>query len=102
MLHTTLKLVTKVITNLIEEQITLNEEQWGFRSRRLCTDATFVVRQITKKSIEYNKPPFFPFIDLEKAFGRIQLSDVVHLLYNRQFWSNIIKKIENIYHNNHI
>lgn len=47
----TFKLVIKVIANLISERITLAEEQQWFRSRRACTDAAFVVRQITEKSI---------------------------------------------------
>ncbi|XP_043499919.1 uncharacterized protein LOC122522697 [Polistes fuscatus] len=54
LLCTTLKLVTKVISNLISERITLAYEQQGFRPGRSCTDAAFVVRQITKKSIEYH------------------------------------------------
>ena len=37
------------------------------------------------------------FIDLEKAFDRIQLEDVAQLLYDRQVPQNIIKTIENIY-----
>ena len=42
------------------------------------------------------------FIDLEKAFDRIQLEDVTQLLYDRQVPQNIIKTIENIYQANTI
>ena len=42
------------------------------------------------------------FIDIEKAFDRIQLKDVIHLLYNKQIPHNIIKTIENIYVANEI
>ena len=42
------------------------------------------------------------FIDLEKAFDRIQLKDVTQLLYDRQVPQNIIKTIENIYQTNTI
>lgn len=45
---------------------------------------------------------FFCVIDLEKAFDRIILADVVHLLYNTQIPSNLIKTIEDIYQNNNI
>ena len=42
------------------------------------------------------------FIDLEKAFDRMQLEDVTQLLYDRQVPQNIIKTIENIYQANTI
>lgn len=100
LLSTTLKLTTKVITNKINDLTSLADEQQGFRSGRSCTDAVFIIRQITEKSIEYNRPAYMCFIDLEKAFDRVQLRDVVHLLYNRQIPYNLIKTIENIYEAN--
>ena len=42
------------------------------------------------------------FIDLQKAFDRIQLKDIIHLLHDRQIPYNIIKTIENIYSENKI
>lgn len=48
-----------------------------------------------EKSIEYNKPTYV-FVDLEKAFNRVELKDVTYLLYNREIPHNIIKIIENI------
>ena len=102
LLNTTLKLTTKIITAKINSLTSLTEEQQGFRSGRSCTDAVFVIRQVTEKSIEYNKPAYMCFIDLEKAFDRVQLRDVIHLLYNRQIPHNIIKTIKNIYTANEI
>lgn len=61
-----------------------------------------VIIQITEKSIEYNRPAFICFIDLEKTFVRIQLEDVVHILYDRQIPHNIIKTIKNVYNGNKI
>ncbi|XP_030768214.1 uncharacterized protein LOC115891795 [Sitophilus oryzae] len=58
LLSTTLKLTTKVITTKINDLTCLADEQQGFRSGRSCTDAVFVIRQITEKSIEYNKPAY--------------------------------------------
>ncbi|KAL6263137.1 hypothetical protein P5V15_005938 [Pogonomyrmex californicus] len=73
----------------INKIISLAEEQQGFRSRKFCTDAMFGPRQIIEKSIEYNKPAYLCF-DLRKAFDRIQLQDVVHILYNREIPAKII------------
>lgn len=102
LLCTTLKLTTKIISNKITSLTQISEEQQGFRNGRSCNDAVFVIRQITEKSIEYNRPAFLCFIDLEKAFDRVQLQDVVHILYNRNIPLNIIKLIEHIYTRNKI
>ena len=96
LLLTILKLTTKIITNKINERISLAGEQRGFRSGRSCVDTIFVMRQITEQSIEYNRPAFMCFIDLQKAFDRIQFKDIIHLLHERQIPHNIIKTIENI------
>ena len=102
LLSTSLKLTIKIIKNKINKYTSLADEQQGFRSERSCTYAVFVIRQIKEKSIEYNRPAFMCFIDLEKAFDRIQLEDVTQLLYDRQVPQNIIKTIENIYQANTI
>ena len=97
-----MKLTTKIITAKINSLTSLTEEQQGFRSGKLCTDAVFVIRQVTEKSIEYNKPAYICFIDLEKAFDRVQLRYFIHFVYNRQIPHNIIKTIKNIYTANKI
>ena len=102
LLSTSLKLLTKIITNKINGLISLQDEQQGFRSGRSCTDAVFVLRQITEKSIEYNKPAYICFIDLVKAFDRVRLKDIIHLLYDRHIPHNLVKTIENIYMENRI
>lgn len=102
LLSTTLKLTTRIISNKINSITQISEEQQGFRSGRSCNDAVFVIRQIIEKSIEYNRPAFLCFVDLEKAFDRVQLQDVIHILYNRNIPLNIIKLIENIYVRNKI
>ena len=85
-MSTTPKLLTK-----INGHISLLDEQQGFRSGRSCTDAVFVLRQITEKSIEYNKSAFICFIDLVKAFDRVRLKDILHLLYDKHIPHNLVK-----------
>lgn len=73
LLSTTLKLTTRIITEKLKTIITLEDEQQVFRSGRSCNDAIFLIRQIVKKSIEYNKPAFICFVDLKKAFDRVRI-----------------------------
>lgn len=47
--------------------------------------------------MEYNNPAFMCFIDLKKAFDRVQLKDLAHILYSRGIPYKLIKLIENIY-----
>lgn len=41
------------------------------------------------------------FIDLHKAFDRIQLQDIINILYKRQIPTNLINVIKNIYTDNY-
>lgn len=67
----------------------------------LYTAAMVVIRQIAEKSIEYNRPTFTCFIDVRKAFDRIQSKDVIHLHWDRQI-PHIIRTIESIHFANKI
>lgn len=91
-----------IIKTKINSIISLSDEQQGFRTGRSCTDAVFVLRPIVEKSLEYNKPAFLCFIDLQKAFDRVRLKDIIFLLYNRRIPMSLIKAIENIYTRNKI
>ena len=86
-----------LLSTSLKRLISLQDEQQGFRSGRSCTDAVFALRQITEKSIEYNKPAYICFIDLIKAFDRVRLKNIIHLLYDRHIPYNLVKTIENIY-----
>ena len=47
------------------------EVQSGFRRGRGCTDQIFIVRQICEKYLGKGKYLFFAFLDLEKAYDRV-------------------------------
>ncbi|XP_076031278.1 uncharacterized protein LOC143019503 [Oratosquilla oratoria] len=49
----------------------IGEEQCGFRTGRGCVDQIFVVRQICEKAIGKGKDVFWAFMDLEKAYDRV-------------------------------
>jgi len=74
LLSTYLKLTTAIIAKKLTNTLTLEDEQQGFRRGRSCTDAIFVIRQLAEKALEFNRPIFFCFIDIEKAFDKIRLN----------------------------
>ena len=45
--------------------------QGGFRRGRGCTDQIFIVRQICEKYLGKGKDEYFAFLDLEKAYDRV-------------------------------
>ena len=49
----------------------VGEEQAGFREGRGCTDQIFVVRQINEKYLAKEKRVFWAFMDLEKAYDKV-------------------------------
>ena len=49
----------------------IGEEQCGFRSGRGCVDQVFVMRQLSEKMIDKKKSLYAAYMDLEKAYDRI-------------------------------
>ena len=49
----------------------LGEKQCGFRIWRGCVDQLFVVRQLCEKFLAEGKDLFWAFMDLEKAYDRV-------------------------------
>ena len=61
-------LIERVIENSNEQ---IGEEQSGFRKGRSCTDQIFVLRQMCEKMREKKKNIYVAFMDLEKAYDRV-------------------------------
>ena len=49
----------------------IGEEQCGFRRGRGCVDQVFVMKQMSEKFICKNRELYVAFMDLEKAYDRI-------------------------------
>lgn len=96
LLNTCLKLFTTVIKNILEEIVDAAEEQQGFRRNRGTTDAIFMIRQLSEKAIEFNKPLFLCFVDLEKAFDRVRKQDVLQILNERNVPRCLIELVKDL------
>ena len=66
-----MKLLERVLDPLIRNMVNIDEMQFGFVPGKGTTDAIFIVRQLQEKYIAANKPLYFAFVDLEKAFDRV-------------------------------
>ena len=67
------KVYGRVLINRIRDKTeqVISEVQGGFRRGRGCTDQVFVVRQICEKYLAKGKDVYFAFMDLEKAYDRV-------------------------------
>jgi hypothetical protein len=71
LLRNIFKLFTRIIAQQITTQIGTSEEQQGFRPNRSTVDAIFTLRQLTEKSIDFNKHLYVCF-DFTQVFERIR------------------------------
>ena len=67
------KVYGKVLINRIRDKAenVAVEVQGGFRRGRGCTDQIFIVRKICEKYLGKGKDVYFTFLDLEKAYDRV-------------------------------
>ena len=54
----------------IRQKCDCKSAEW-FRRGRGCTDQIFIVRQICEKYLAKGKDKYFVFLDLEKAYDRV-------------------------------
>ena len=63
----------------------LGEWQHGFRPRRSMLDLIFTMKMILEKTWEWGLQKFILFIDFEKAFDRVERSDLWSVLANDRY-----------------
>ena len=66
-----MNLLERTLDFYIRKMVDIDEMQFGFVPGRGTTDAIFIVRQMQEKHLAANKPLYFAFVDLEKAFDRV-------------------------------
>jgi hypothetical protein len=86
----------KTCLQTITEAILL-ENQSGFRKGHSCIDNVFALNQIIEKRREFNLEMHIAFIDLEKAFDRINRSKLWEILDKRGYPKHLINILINMY-----
>ena len=57
-----------------------DDEQGGFRAGRRCVDHIFILKQIGEKAREKKRRVCVGFIDLEKAYDRVDMEALWQVL----------------------
>ena len=66
-----MKLLGQVLDFNSPKMVNIDEMQFSFVPGRGIIDATFIVRQLQEKYIRAQKPLYFAFVDLQKAFDHV-------------------------------
>ena len=63
----------KVLERVLEEedQMSIDNMQFGFMPGKGTTDAIFIMRQVQEKHQAKKKKLYYAFVDLEKAYHRV-------------------------------
>ena len=100
---TLLSIPSKVLTKIILERmkdaldLTLREEQAGFRKERSCTDQIATLRVIVEQTIEWQTPLYVCFVDFEKAFDSIDRQTIWNILLHYGVPVKIVNIIRKLY-----
>ena len=93
------KVYDRVLINRIRDKTenVIAEVQGGFRRGRGCTDQIFIVRQVCKKYIGKDKDVYFAFLDLEKAYDRVDRDAIWNVLRLYGNGGRLLRGVKNLY-----
>ena len=98
-----LSVVGKVYGGILIDRIrssvdrAIGEEQCGFREGRGCVDQIFAVRQLCEKYLGVNREVYMAFMDLEKAYDRIDRNALWQVLRIYGVGGNLLRAVQSFY-----
>lgn len=97
----TSKIYERILERRLRQRVegALGEWQHGFRPGRSTTDLIFYMKMLTEKIIEWNEKAYVAFIDLEKAFDRINRRRLWGVLREQIYRvpEELVRAIESLY-----
>uniref|UniRef100_A0A8D8U352 Craniofacial development protein 2 n=1 Tax=Cacopsylla melanoneura TaxID=428564 RepID=A0A8D8U352_9HEMI len=86
LLSHTSKILLNIIKNRLKEKVEqhLGDDQFGFRKERGTREAILALRQILERRLDVNLPTYVTFIDLEKAFDKVDWALLFKTLKERK------------------
>ena len=99
--------IGKIFCSIINERVmrvcedfgVLGEEQNGFRKGRRGEDNIYIVKELIDKHNRLNHPLYIAFMDIEKAYDRVNRRTLNHILINLGFPQKISNIIRTMYRN---
>ena len=93
------KVYGRVLINRIRDKTenVIAEVQGGFRRGRGCTDQIFTVRQICEKYLGKGKDVYFAFLDLEKAYDRVDRDAMWNVLRLYGIGGRLLRGVKSFY-----
>ena len=95
------KIYTRIVETRLRECIegVLDLSQYGFRPGRSTTDVVFIVKMLLEKSWEWGIDQYAFFVDLEKAFDRVNRNHLWEVLQENRYDipTKLIRVIRSIY-----
>ena len=93
------KVYGRVLINRIRDKTenVIVEVQGGFRRGRGCTDQIFTVRQICEKYLGKGKDVYFAFLDLEKAYDRVDRDAMWNVLRLYEIGGRLLRGVKSFY-----
>ena len=98
-----LRVVGKVYGRILIDRIREKTEnvimkvQSGFRRGRGCTDQIFIVRRICEKYLGKGKDVYFAFLDLEKAYDRVDRDAMWNVLRLYGIGGRLLRGVKSLY-----
>jgi len=81
------KIFTRIVETRLRECVegVLDPSQYGFRPGRSTIDAVFIVKMLLKKSWEWGIDQYALFVDLDKAFDRVNRNNLWKVLKENRY-----------------
>ena len=89
------RVLIEKVREVTEELV--GEEQCGFRKGRGCIDQVFVMRQLTEKFVSKGKCLYASFMDLEKAYDRIDRRAMWRVLEQYGVTGRLLEAVKSFY-----
>lgn len=86
----------------IEDNKVVGEEQSGFRKGRGGLENVFVMKEIIDRNKKLGKELYLVFLDLEKAYDRIDRKKLLTLLTHRGVDRKIVQVVRKLYEDNKV
>jgi len=95
------KILTKVINRRIEGKVEqhLKNDQYGFRKQKGTREAILGLRVLIEKQIDRNKVTYLAYIDLKKAFDKVNWNKMLLVLREVGVEQQDLRIIHNLYKN---